>query len=351
MYECPRGLGRHENKDRFSDAYGAYLAEHALQIAAGKFLRTLPVEQSEWDWEADPWGAWLERYSLPNAKWWASDATDPFPYDLPAIALDLDDPMKKISSKDRLALESLCHLPQGVSRPADGWLLSGRWSAGNETTIDVSSILVSTHEARRFATALAMIDPIYQHVPQSTDFLREADEPLRNCFRIPLEEHRQSEGGIEDSDPYGTSAALNRERPTEWFREALEGARPVDFERRWVNRRGTDALQVACWGARFGRGRHERQENGYRVICPKEALSRVLEDHNLELVTLVKAERYFKDSKTSEGAFSRQTAIVVVDREGRANPISRISSEIRAAWKALNSDDRTYLAKVYAGIR
>ncbi|MBB4005950.1 hypothetical protein [Allorhizobium taibaishanense] len=351
MHECPRGLGRYENKDRFTDAYGAYLAEHALQIVAGKFLRTLPVEQSEWDWEADPWSAWLERYSLPNAKWWASDATDPFPYDLPIIALDLGDPMNKTLSEDRLALASLCDVPQSVSRPADGWLLSARWSAGNETTIDVSSILVSTDEARRFATALAMIDPIYQYVPQSTDFLRDADEPLRNCFRISLEEHRQSEDRIDDSDPYGTSAALNREWPTDWLSEALDGASPVDFERRWINRMGSDALQIECWGARFGRGRHERQANGYRVTCPKEALSRVLKDHNLELVTLVKAERYFKDSKSSEGAFSRRSSVVVVDGNGRANPISRISSKTRAQWKALDSDDRTYLAKVYAGIQ
>ncbi|MGO6706256.1 hypothetical protein [Rhizobium johnstonii] len=351
MHECPRRPGRYENEDRFSDGYGAYLAGHALQITAGKFLSTVPVEQSEWGWEADPWGAWLQRYSLPNAKWWASDATDPFPYDLPTIALDLSDPKKKTSHKDRLALESLCDLPQSVSRPTDGWLLSARWSVGNNTTIDVSSILVSTDEAPRFATALALVDPIYQFAPESSEFLRDMDKTLRKHFAFPLKEHRQSEGRIDEGDPYGTSAALNREEPTNWLRKAIEVAGPVDLERRWVNGAGGDVLQVEYWGARFGRGRHERQEGGYRVICPKDVLSRVLEKGDLELVVLVKAERYLKETGSSDGAFSRTSAVIVIDNEGSARPISRVSSKIRAAWKALDTDDRTYLAKVYASIR
>lgn len=87
------------------------------------------------------------------------------------------------------------------------------------------------------------------------------------------------------------------------------------------------------------------------MICPKDALSRVLKKGDLELVVLVKTERYFKESRSSDGASSRRSAVVVIDSEGCAEPISRIPSKIRAAWKALDADDRTYLAKVYTRIR
>ena len=334
MYDCPRGIGRSESSDRFSDGYGAYLAGHALQIVAGRYLRSKPVVRDKW--EDNPWLTWLRRYCLPDVLWWASDLTDPFPYDLPSLSVDLSDPRRKTSSQDRVALASLCDLPRGNSHQEGSWLLDAQWDAGNETTVSVSSVLVSRAEATRFATALALIDPTFQHIPSSSNLSgRDKDQAMERILVHALDEPGSMDARIDDGDPYGTSSALSRMQPTVWSRTAFRLANLADQERRWIDSSGSEVFRLEYWGARFGRGRHEQHESGYRVTCPKNQVLRTLNANGLTLVVLVEAHHYLKDpAKSYGGALCRRSSVVVVDGKGVSRPILRMSSKIRAAWKA-----------------
>jgi hypothetical protein len=182
------------------------------------------------------------------------------------------------------------------------------------------------------------------YLPTATAY-EEEDDQFRNRECAPCKEwvsRRESFVKLDEYDPYGSRAAIQRYRLTMAVNKEYLLSSQDPWSALWKKPDGKLAYTAEAWGMREGQGQSERGEEGTALTCQTEFLLEVLKKSACQLLLLVRLEifiernRYDPDSEDSK--FVHSWVIVAIDSEGRTRIIEPNEAD-REAMKALSQYD------------
>ena len=352
MNECPRSAshdapwssGYVPNRDR----YGGYLGWHGLMLAAGEMLATRVVTGQ--DWGGDAWDAFLAEYqnTRPDGLWLA-DATDLFPLDLPSeLALAIPDPGERSRpAGDYRLLAPLLGIDE--KHLTGNWMpVAGHWSITNDLDVAMRNVLANARDARNTVMAVLADEPSARWLPDDQEEISRLFGDDGHSVRAWIERDQHSERKFDRQDPYAATSAHQRPRPAAWVRDALALTPDDAIPRSW-SRGQRLAFQAEAWGAKGGRGEHAWEISGARLLGNREIILDLLEQRELQLVGLLKLQRYNRGESSGHlgdtRAFSNRTLIFSLDAQGRIWAPSTMS---RVARQAIASIDPDYRRELHA---
>lgn len=313
------------------DCWGDYLAWHALMAVAGEYLGNMPILGDSW--QDDPWGYRLgtELLSMPDALLLA-DGTDFYP---PELRRKVGGQGDELVTREPAKLASLAGLEVGYKLGED-LVVDGHWTSIEGISISITSVMLAPSIAREAALSVALMGAHFQWLPGDDNELGGQVQQLVHTEDI-------SERGIDQSDPYGTSAALRRAKPKQEIIDDFGLMAADSFGRVWTDADGRVVFRAEAWGATNGTGRHAKEDRGTRLWCRVETVKELLSARGMSLILLIKAERYIENAKTDDDHFVTRTLLVIVDSSGRAKPLLRIPAKVRKAIAGLHHHDRSDL--------
>ena len=348
MHECPRTTSYDATWSSGYvpkvDLYGGYLGWHALMLVAGDLLASRPVVGD--DWSGDAWSAFLNEYRLSRDDGlWLADLTDPFPLDL---ARESDIQMPESGDKrstirdDGRLLAPLLGISDG-KLTADWIPVSGDWSIGRDTTLNIRSVLANESDARSAVMTLVSEEPFFRWLPDdegeiSRHFGKEGHS-VQPWVGVTPNTQRQ----LDRHDPYGAGSAFDRPFPTDFTRHAL-GVAPGDaVVRQWTDTAGPQ-FYAEAWGAEGGRGEHAWSETGSRLFVRTTSLKALLAAVDRSLVVFVKLQKYHRGKSNGHAGdtspFTHRSLIVVSNKNGDVWLPQRLSARAKRALDALEADHR-----------
>ena len=290
-------------------SYGEQLGWHALFLAAGQLLASFPV--TEYSWEDDPWNAWLAKSLLTRRDGlWLSDGTDRTPLDTRAILLEQEKEGLAVTG-DQSKILSLAGI-EG-SRLGKELVVEGRWYSADQVRVEISSALVAPTKggklARRVLREAPMIAwlPVYHDTEDDDEYLR-GDKNEYTPWTVCL----SGESRLDADDPYGVSVANHRFRLARDYATLCKLRSDDPFHRWWHNARGTLCLRAEAWG----RDEDEREEGphpGLRLHCRFSVLRKILTIHNVDLLLLIKLQRYEKQFRR-DNRYTHSVAAVRINK-------------------------------------
>jgi len=306
--------------------YGQQLGWHALFLVAARLLATRRVTEDR-GYEDDPWGEWLTRYDLTrNDGFWLSDGTDRSPIDTGVLLLEQKGKEISVTGQKNKLLQ-LTGIPD--SHIGTQLVIKGRWLSADNVRIEISSALVSSAMAVRYARRLAQEEPMNAWVPEFRDsedeqHFDEGKRGFKPWIVIPSGEAR-----LDKDCPYGVSEANTRPRISRAYAEFCKLKRIDPFGREWRNDRGDTALRVQVWC----QGEDDREGNspsGIRAICRSSVLKKILRKYDKDLLILIKLQRYEKQHLDG-GKYTNTTAVV---RIGHSLDVEYFEGHIDHLYKA-----------------
>ena len=286
--------------------YGWHLARHALFMAAGRLLMKYPVTDDRHRCD-DPWNAWLRTFLLTREDGlWLSDGIDRAPLSALPILLEKDD-AGLVLAGDESKILKLLNMESGIRGEA---VVAGEWDSGDRVSVHVESALVKPENVREVATRLFREDRELAWLPNYCS--DEDDGEYRGSDKDDCEPWIVWPGGdarLDKDDPLGSAAATRRLRIARTFRSALSLKRKDPFGRVWKNGRST-ARSVA-WGHKI-KGYYEEPRGGSILTCSKSLLKDLLSGNNMDLLLLVKLNRYRKVYGPEPDMRMSETAVVHV---------------------------------------
>lgn len=358
MYDCPRGSDREDRSWSSGsvpvvDNYGGYLGWHALMLVAGEMAASRPVAGC--DWHGDSWKHFLAEYRLSRSDGlWLSEATDPFPLDLPK-AQDL--PMPEVDGKanereDHALLAPLVGIADG--KLVAPWMpVAGRWSLIDETTLSLSTVLAGGVDARAALMAALTDEPFFRWIPCDEEEIPRDFGGSGHSIRAWIDTVQHAERQFDRHDPYAATTALNRPSPAGWVRKLLTLRQDDQIGRNWSDAAGP-AFAAETWGATGGRGEYAWEKSGERMGVERSRLLDLLDKTGLNLVGLVKLQRYHKRGSPrveSTGVFTHRSFVFVLDATGGVWAPLRASKAVRAAVQTLETRERREFRARFTAIK
>ncbi len=340
MYDCPRGIGRnfdYRDSQKFTQGYGYYLANHALLIVAGKYLKRLAVCESEW--EKNSWVEWISEYVLTAP--WLAEQTDFFPPVIPTCDVDFSETASKTSMAERKELARLSGITKGG---ADEFniLVDGGWEDKNGVKYHISSALVNHAKVKHLAYAIASIEPFFQYLPIHDDDFGWKSRKITNPAEKWLSRKEYHRERIDETDPYGSYTVLSRSFPKPETVSNLNLHSADPFNRGWVDGSSQALFSSRSWGAHFGEGRHARSEAGSWLIGSRNIIKDFLKQKSCHLILLIKGQRYH-EKQSEQGKFVTKSAVVIFSPNGTYRIIQRKPKKIIDAISPLHPSDRQSL--------
>ena len=342
MYDCPRGSDREDRSWSSGsvpvvDNYGGYLGWHALMLVAGEMAASRPVTGR--DWGGDSWKHFLAEYRLSRSDGlWLSEATDPFPLDLPkGEDLPMPEADARVNEReDHALLAPLVGIAGGMLGAP--WMpVMGRWSLTDETSLSLSTVLGGREDARAALMTALTDEPFFRWLPRDDEEIPRDFGRHGHSMRAWIDTVQHAERQFDHHDPYAAKTALNRPSPAGWVRKLLTLRQDDPVGRSWSDAAGR-AFTAESWGATGGRGEYAWEKYGERISVERSRLLGLLGKTGLTLVGLVKLQRYHKRGSPragSSGVFTHRSYVFVLDASGRVWAPLRASNAARAAVQAL----------------
>jgi len=313
MYETGERSVR--QRDRFRGMtgryhlYGQQLGWHALYLVAGEFLSKYAVVQGPYD-NNNPWREWLKRESLTRTDGlWLADGVDWTPVD---AQVNLYDKGEKglVLMGDKAKLLSLLKIQSFIGEEL---VVAGNWHSADGIEIRIISALAPRRDANNLALQLSQEDPFRAWLPRveededGGEYSHSENEDCKPWIVWP-----HGEAGLDESDPLGVTAAVQRLYFSKAM-NAISSLKAVDpFKRTWVDSTG-QAARSEAWGRN---PTHDEQEaiSAERLVCSSRFLKDVLLKRRADLLVLVVLRRYDKGSGSRDSQYWHTTAVVRISK-------------------------------------
>lgn len=308
--ESRSGRSSYEMDKRYH-THGQQLGWHGLFFAAGRLLRDFPVTNDSW-YDEDPWGEWFGRYGLTRDDGlWLSDGTDKKPLDTAEYLLEEKDGDLRITGSQARILD-LAGLRRGVGRKI---VVEGEWYSGDNVRVRISSALVATDIAATLARRLLREEPMIVWVPrfggsELSEFVQAEKEGYTPWIVCP-----SGEVGLDEQDPYGVALANQRPRLGCEFSTLCALSKADPFGRVWKDKRGRPVLASEAWG-REEEGWEDRGTGGLRLLCASSLVKRILRKYDMDLIVLIKLERYQEEEDGRDRKYTHTVAVAQVTKVG-----------------------------------
>ncbi len=364
MWECPRTFGHSDTelehwggaKQPAHDAWGGQMAWHALMLTAGDLLRSTPVAADSY--KDEPWSDWLSGEALSRTDGlWLADGTDFFPSEL-RIPIASHGPKDDMPSNP-LELASLAGIQRELSL-GDDFIIDGLWKSEDGIDVIIRSVLTDSAMAESVAFAVATAEPFDQWLPRDDDHFRwRTVHSETGPFRPFTTTARHTEGRLDGHDPYGSSTALNRARPTDAVIKMLRLKAGDPFGRTWRDKKGASVFRAEAWGATIGEGRYAEDKRGTRLMCRVDRLRAFLSSSGAHLVLLVKVQKLLKDDTRATShrvgrrrhvPFRTATLIMTLCPVQGIRLVRRIPAAVRSAVANLPKEEQRDLEARFKAI-
>ncbi len=303
--------------------YGQQLGFHALFLVAGRLLRQYPVTD-DWYYD-DPWTEWLNRSLLTrNDGFWLSDGMDRPPLGTKINLLEKGQE-GLILTGDKTKILNLIGVDATVGKEI---VVQGNWSSPDNIMVYISSALVAHRKAKALADQMIQEEPMLVWIP-TYDKHKNEKEYVMNVKKdfIPWVICPSSEGKLDDNDPLGSICTVRRPHFAEKILKTFSLVSDDPFRRFWKNSSGNPMAHADAWGYenKYGEG---ASYSGVRLMCSGELLRDVLTTQKVDLLVLVKLQRYEKEIDSRGSRFSHTVAVVhikkTLDLEFYEGPVNKI---------------------------
>ncbi|MCF6287943.1 MAG: ATP-binding protein [Proteobacteria bacterium] len=286
--------------------YGQQLGWNALYLTTGQLLSESPVLEDIY--EDDPWANWMNRETLTrNDGLWLSDGIDITPLDT-KIKLLTKNKKKDGITGDKDIILSLIGMRS--SKNIDKITVNGGWHSFDGISVRISSALVKQTHTKNTVTSLAKESPFHVWLPSLQE-----DEDI-DCQKEKFEAWLicpSTEAKLDKHDTLGASSAMERPYFTNEITQALALKSTDPFNRQWEDGNGKVLASAEAWGY-TGEHNQDNSESGVRLSCSKELLKKVLNLKNMDLVILIKLEKYKQSSHNENSSFTHTTAILSINK-------------------------------------
>lgn len=329
--------GTHDN----FHSYGTYVAWHALALTAGTLFLERPFALVES--YVDSWEDLISKYRVTRADGsWISDGTEP----PPSFALDdlLDGAsVDRRPTDDYAALLRLTGIELGKPLSASV-LVSGCWRSPDGVGVDISSALVPREHAKCAAIALGTAPEHHMHLPILRAFGDEDEEfgSSENDPCTPFISRRQAYAKLDNLDPYGSQAAIARDRLTMAVNNNLSLSSKDPWSAIWHRPRNRMAYIAQAWGVHVDEEDGDRSEQGTSVVCDVKFLRGALRKYRCDLLVLINLSLFIsaRDAGYEEESIDRllrSWVTLVINEAGIVTRVEPSASDLETIRKL---DDR-----------
>jgi hypothetical protein len=310
-------------------SFGTYLAWHAIAVVGGELLLERPIHEVR-SYE-DPWEDWRKKYATtrPDGLWLA-DGMSKYPFvALHDLMRDADKSQLPVSDKALLLSLAGIDADLAIKGPLT---VAGSWNSPDKVHVSITSALVPDAQAALAARSLAACPPFHMWLPTFQDY--EDDRLFNRAEYLPLEawiSYQDSYTRLDDLDPFGSKAALERYRPARHVRRRFRLRSQDVWSACWERPRNLAAFLSSAWGGYRGRGRAQHNEQANALYADTRFLAGLLGKLDRSLVLLVKLQHYrekqrYDEESATGGDFTHSWLIAVIDRSLRievyeANPL------------------------------
>jgi len=224
------------------------------------------------------------------------------------------------------------------------FLASGNWQSPDGVRVDISTALVPAKQADRAAVALGLSSEFHMYLPTVRAFGNE-DDDYRSRDNDPCKEwvgRREAYVKLDEFDPYGSRAAVQRDRLTMAINKEYSLSSRDPWFAIWSRPRGKVAYTAEAWGMRQGQGRNERGEEGTTITCQTDLLLEVLKKSDCHLLMLVKLELFIErnrfDPDGEDSKFVHGWVTAIIDQKGKVRVVEPTAAD-RKAISALSEYD------------
>ena len=310
MYSDARGKTRFDDRSESwssasqpsRDRWGGCLAWHALMLTVGQFLKTTPV--LGYSHQDDPWQEWMNKQDLSGPEGlWLADGTDPFPLDVNRYFKPTESGQDWVPT-DPATLGTIVGLTKAPSLDKD-LVVEGYWRAADGIDVSVRSAIVTECEAMNVALTVALGEPFHRYLPHEDNYgSYDKDSVTAKLIQSWTASAPDSSMQLETHDPYCSSTALHRSRPSDDLIRKF-GLRSEDpFRRGWSAKTGETVFRAGAWGSKRGRGQYETENAGNRLSCRADFLIPLLAEKKSQIVLLITAQKYLeKRREDGSGTF------------------------------------------------
>jgi hypothetical protein len=296
-------------------SYGQQLGWHSLFLVAGRFLRQYPVTE---DWHYDePWTEWLDRSLLTRKDGlWLSDGIDRSPLSVKVNLLEKGEDSLIITG-DKTKILSLIGADSALGKEI---VVEGNWSSPDNIEVNISSAMVLSRKAGGLAKELIQEEPFSVWLPSYNEYIEEDEyteenEYLRGYKKdyVPWVVCPSSVGRLDEDDPLGSIHALSRPRFAQNIVSDFSLVICDPFDRIWKNSADKPMAHAEVWrqGSKY---EDESSSSGVRLMCSRELLRDVLTTRDVDLLVLIKLQRYEKGIGNEESRFSHTIAVVHIEK-------------------------------------
>jgi hypothetical protein len=191
-------------------------------------------------------------------------------------------------------------------------VVEGRWWSADQIEVDISSALIPPDKARLLARRLLREEPMIAWLP-AFQWGEDDDDYLRTDKKnyVPWIVCPSGESRLDEHDPYAASVANHRPRLGRDYSVQCNLACDDPFHRVWRDSRRTVSLRAEAWG-RDAQEREDGSHTGLRLICRSSVLKRILAARQMELLLMIKLQRYEKHYD-SDSHYTHSVAAVHID--------------------------------------
>ena len=290
-------------------SYGQQLGWHALFLSAGKLLSQHPVTEDSY--ENEPWAEWLSRSLLTRKDdLWLSDGMDRPPLGIKVNLLEKgEDGLVITGSKTKIL--SLVGIDSALGQEI---VVEGNWNSPDNIEVHISSTLVAQRKANALAKELIQEEPFFVWIPTYNEH-EDEEEYLRNNKQdyVPWVVCPSMEGRLDEDDPLGAICTVRRPHFAENIVKTFSLGTDDPFRRIWKNSSGKPMAHSDAWSY----GNKYEDESSYsavRLMCSGELLRDVLTTQDMDLLVLVKLQRYEKEIGYRNSRFSHTVAVVRIKK-------------------------------------
>jgi hypothetical protein len=290
-------------------SYGQQIGWHSLFIVTARLLRDCPVTENSYSDSEDPWTEWLNGNLLTRKDgYWLSDGMDRSPLDTKVNLLEKGEKELVLTGSESKLL-NLVNIESEIGKKI---VVEGDWDSHDGIKVSISSAFVSPRKAKALGKRLTEEEPFGVWLPVYNQYY-DGEEYLYNKIGdyVPWIVCPSWEGRIDEYDPLGSICTMRRPRFAKHILETLSINSDDPFRRAWKDSSGKVMARSEAWSLlnRY----NEEPTQGMRFLCSEELIKRMLDKLKMNLLILVRLQRYEKGYGSSESRFSNTVAVIRIN--------------------------------------